>query len=274
MTAHVEFDVQDAVAWIRFARPEKLNAQSVEMLSAVTDLIYRCEADAAVRAVVFTGTGRGFTGGFDLAEIPLDEGDEAIHRHFRRASLYWHSAISGIIRLRKPVLAAVNGATVGGGVGLVLASDIAIASAEATFTPAWFSIGISIDTGSSCSLPSYIGWRRATEWVYTNRTIDAREALEWGLLNRVVPADALESEARRVAVQLANGPTRLYGLAKELFHRGRTESPETQYELEREGVIASVTAPEFAPRLRAFRDGARPSRGAALDLDGPGAIRR
>ncbi len=268
MTSGIDFETRDGVGWIRFDRPEKLNAQSVEMLSGLTDLIYRCESDRAIRAVVITGTGRGFSGGFDLGEIPLDEGEEAVHRHFRRASLYWHSTISGIIRLRKPVLAAVNGAAVGGGLGLVLAADLAVASEHATFTPAWFSIGISIDTGSSCSLPAYLGWRRATEWIYTNRTLSAAEALEWRLVNRVVAAPRFDGEVARIAVELADGPTHLFALAKQLFHRGRTESPETQYEFEREGVIASVTSPEFADRLRRFRDKERPSRSTSLDLDG------
>lgn len=270
MSEHIAFEVRDGVAWIRFRRPEKLNAQSLEMLRALTDMLYRCEVDREVRAVALTGSGRGFSGGFDLGEVPVDEGPEAIGQHFRRASLYWHAAVSAILRLPKPVLAGVNGVTVGGGLGVVLASDIAMASTEATFTPGWFGIGISIDTGSSALLPLHLGWRRATEWIYTNRTLSAAEALEWGLVNRVVPADRFAAELERVARELADGPTHLYALAKSLFQRGRTESPETQYEFEREGVVASVTRPEFADRLRRFRRKERRSSGLALDLDGRG----
>jgi 2-(1,2-epoxy-1,2-dihydrophenyl)acetyl-CoA isomerase len=262
----VELTIEDGVGTITINRPDKLNACSTEMLRSWTEHLYACEGSPAVKAVVITGRGKAFTAGFDLGEVPVDAGTEAIRGHFRNTSLYWHSVISAIVRIDKPVLAAVNGPTVGGGIGLVLASDLAIASTEATFTPAWFSIGISIDTATSCHLVSYIGMRRATEWIYTNRVLSAREALDWGLLNRVYPPGEYEREVRRVAAELAAGPTLLYGLAKSLFHRGRTETLETECEFEREGVLKSVTDPAFAERLRMFLQKQRPSKALSLDL--------
>ena len=262
----IDFDLRDGVGTITINRPDKLNACTREMLRTWTERLYECEGNPAVKAVVITGAGKGFTAGFDLGEVPVDRGTEAIRDHFRNTSLYWHSVISAIVRIEKPVLAAVNGPAVGGGIGLVLAADLAIASTQASFTPAWFSIGICIDTATSCHLVPYIGMRRATEWIYTNRTLSAAEALDWGLLNRVYPPGEYEKEVDRVARELAAGPTLLYGLAKSLFHRGRTESLETECEFEREGVLKSVTDPGFPPRLKMFRSKQRPSKSLSLDL--------
>ena len=265
-TGRIDFELRDGVGTITVNRPEKLNACTREMLRLWTERLYECEGDPAVKAVVITGAGKAFTAGFDLGEVPLERGTEAIRNHFRNTSLYWHSVISAIVRIDKPVLAAVNGPAVGGGIGLVLAADLAIASTGASFTPAWFSIGISIDTATSCHLVPYIGMRRATEWIYTNRTLSAAEALDWHLLNRVYPPGEYEKEIRRVARELAAGPTFLYGLAKSLFHRGRTETLETECEFEREGVLRSVTDPAFPPRLRMFLDKQKPSKSLSLDL--------
>lgn len=265
-TGRIELEVEDGIGKITINRPHKLNACTKEMLRAWTERLYECEGSRAVKAVVITGAGKAFTAGFDLGEVPLERGTEAIRDHFRNTSLYWHSVISAIVRIDKPVLAAVNGPAVGGGIGLVLAADLAIASTEASFTPAWFSIGICIDTATSCHLVPYIGMRRATEWIYTNRTLSASEALQWHLLNRVYPPGEYEKEVDRVARELAAGPTHLYGLAKALFHRGRTETLETECEFEREGVLRSVTDPAFASRLGMFLGKQRPSKSLSLNL--------
>jgi 2-(1,2-epoxy-1,2-dihydrophenyl)acetyl-CoA isomerase len=158
------------------------------------------------------------------------------------------------VRFPKPVVGAINGIAVGGGLGLVLACDMAIAGESATFLMSYHSIGLTPDGTTTYHLPRYIGLRRALEWVYTNRTLTAREAAEWGVVNRVVPDAELLAQSSALARDLARGPTPIIGRTKELFHGGWTESLETQAELEQQGIMWSVRQRWFQEAIREFQE--------------------
>lgn len=256
----IELDVSAGVASIRFHRPNQLNASSQQLLLETLDALHQIERREDVGAILVTGKGRGFNSGFDLKEIPLGEGDtDAIHEHFRITALYWHAMIHMLTRIKKPTLAAINGKVTGGGLGIVLACDVAVSVDSATFVPAWMSIGIANDTGTSYALARVVGFRRAMEWLLSNRTIDAQEALEWGLVNRVYAEPAFPGAVAEIAAGLAGGPTHLQAMVKERLHQGWSQSLEECTEYEVQNVMTSVRHPHFQQCLKQFLDKSRKS---------------
>jgi 2-(1,2-epoxy-1,2-dihydrophenyl)acetyl-CoA isomerase len=262
---HISVEQADGVATIRFIRPSKLNAASGQLLLETLEALYRLESDDSVGAIVLTGEGPVFSSGFDLEEVPMDSGSE-IQTHFRLKALYYHAVIHMLARIEKPTLAAVNGPAVGGGLGMSLACDMAVCTDRATFLPAWMSIGIANDASSSFYLPRVVGYRRAMEWLLTNRTLDASEAFEWGVVNRVIPEAEFQSRVDEIARQLAAAPTHLQGLVKNRIQEGSSQTLESCTEHEVQNVIASVGHPHFAERLALFRNKQMRSGEVAVDL--------
>lgn len=263
----VRFEVDDGVATLTLNRPESLNSASVQLLYTLTDRLFEIEARDDVGAVVLTGAGDAFCAGFDLSEIPLEDGQEAVHRHFRRAALYWHDMLPAIVRLNKPVIAAVNGTAIGGGLGMALSSDMAFASPAATFMPAFMAVGVGPDSTTTYHLPRILGLRKAIEWIYTNERIDADTAEEWDVVNRVVRDGDVYDAALDVARQLAEGPTVLYARTKHNMHMSFTESLETQTEWEKQGVLEGTYTEHFWESNRAFQEGGEPNT-ARIELPG------
>jgi 2-(1,2-epoxy-1,2-dihydrophenyl)acetyl-CoA isomerase len=160
--------------------------------------------------------------------------------------------VTQMVRLGKPTVAAVNGVAAGGGFSLAMACDLVLAQEGATFTSAYSRIGASPDGSLSYFLPRMIGVRRTLELVLTNRVLSAQEAQAWGLVTRVVPAAQLLAEARKLAEELAAGPTLAFGRARELIYGSVDHSLETQLELEARGIIASSRSEDFRGGTRAF----------------------
>jgi enoyl-CoA hydratase/carnithine racemase len=249
----ITVDVDGGAATITFRIPERANALGLVALQETFHALTACDGREDIGAVVLTGAGNdAFCSGFDLKEIPTDGGDAAIRDHFGEAALWWHQVLHRIIRLRKPVLAAVNGVAAGGGFGISLAADLAVCTQDARFICAWHSIGIANDTATSYSLARIVGLRRAMELLLTNRTVDAAEAREWGLVNRVYPPAVFAANVAAIAADLAAAPTHLQAMAKDRFHMGWRQSVEECTEFEIQNVIASVTHPHFRPQLERF----------------------
>jgi 2-(1,2-epoxy-1,2-dihydrophenyl)acetyl-CoA isomerase len=209
----VELAIADGVARIVLNRPEALNAWTPrlgeEMLTALT----RAADDPEVRAIVFTGAGRAFSAGADLkAGAELDEnGKPGVAKRLR--SVY-NPLILRVRTVPKPVIAAVNGPAVGIGCSLALASDLIVAAESAYFLMAFVNIGLGLDGGASAFLPARVGHARAFEIAYLGERIPAVTALEWGLVNRVVPDAELEARVSELAARLAAGPPGSYANIK------------------------------------------------------------
>lgn len=249
----IGFDIAARVATIVIRQPQVRNALDLESLQEVHDALQRADADDGVGAVVLTGQGDAFCAGFNLKRVPLGgAGAKEIEAHFRVLAMWWHQVVNLIPRMRKPVLAAVNGVAAGGGLGLSLVSDLAVAVDSARFVCAWHAIGIANDTATSYTLAKIVGFRRAMEMMLTNRTLGAREALEWGILNRVYPAAEFPQRVKDIATDLARVPTHLQAMAKERFHMGWRQSVEECSEFEIRNVLASVAHPHFKKTLEAF----------------------
>jgi 2-(1,2-epoxy-1,2-dihydrophenyl)acetyl-CoA isomerase len=255
MYEDVIYVAEEGVGILTINLPKVRNALTVRAMQEMLDALNRAEDDANIGAVMITGAGDAFCAGFHLREIPLQGEVDGIRDHFRVAALWWHQLLHKIVRLRLPVLAAVNGVAAGGGFGIALASDMAICSDTARFVCAWHTIGIANDTATSYSLTRIVGIRRAMELMLTNRTLGAAEAADWGIVNRVYPADRFRFAVKRIAADLAAAPTHLQVMAKTRFHEGWMQPIEECTEREIDNVLASVVDPHFPPRLKSFLQG-------------------
>ncbi|MFN2645375.1 MAG: enoyl-CoA hydratase/isomerase family protein [Burkholderiales bacterium] len=262
----IELQVKDGVATIRFNLPQYGNALHLKGVQETLEALHQAEADENVGAVVLTGRGKAFCSGFNLKEIPADRDIDKMSAHFRVLALWWHQVLHLITRIRKPVLAAVNGVAAGSGLGMTLCADMAVCKSSARFLPAWHTIGLANDATTSYSLVKIVGFRRAMEWMMTNRTVSAEEALEMQLVNRVYDEASFDRNVESIAKQLADGPTHLQAMAKEGFHTGWRRSIEEATEFEIQNVMQSVKHPYFAESLKKFLAGERKSSEAQVTL--------
>jgi 2-(1,2-epoxy-1,2-dihydrophenyl)acetyl-CoA isomerase len=212
----VNLTIAEGVATIELDRPQTLNAWNAQLGADITAVLDRCRSDAAVRAVLITGAGRGFSSGADLRELGggADSEEERPDAVYRQLTEVYHPIMTGIRELPKPVVAAVNGPAVGIGCSLALCCDLIVAAESSYFLLAFVNIGLVPDGGSSVWLPSRIGIARATELCMLGERLPAPQALEWGLINRVVPDASLREQAGALAAKLAAGPTLSYAGTK------------------------------------------------------------
>jgi 2-(1,2-epoxy-1,2-dihydrophenyl)acetyl-CoA isomerase len=245
------------VATLTLNRPEAYNAFNLAFGREIFQAVLEADDDPQVRCLLVTGAGKAFCAGGDVREFV--EHLPRIGSHTKELTTYLHGAVSRLCRTDKPVIVAVNGVAAGGGLSLVLAADLVLAAESARFTMAYSKIAATPDGSSSYFLPRLVGLRRAMELYFTNRTLSAREALEWGLVTRVVPDAELRPAAEALARELAQGPTRAFGAAKRLFHQATWESLETQMELEAQAIAASGRTEDFREGVTAFANKKTPS---------------
>jgi 2-(1,2-epoxy-1,2-dihydrophenyl)acetyl-CoA isomerase len=207
----VLLDVADGVATITFNRPDAMNSLDVATKKALLDAVRSVAADAAVRCVVLTGTGRAFCVGQDLKQHIEILQSESPDQLFRTVDEHYNPIVTALADTAKPVVAAVNGVAAGAGASLAFACDLRIVADTAGFNLAFAGVALSCDTGSSFTLQRLVGPAKAIELLYQPRTIKADEALALGLATRVVPAASLDSEVRALATSLAAGPTAAFG---------------------------------------------------------------
>jgi len=243
-----------AIAWLRLNRPQALNALDVPLACALADAFADLSQDrTGVRAVVLEGAGRAFCAGGDLACLRADPQPAA-----RALIEALHEAILHLDALALPVLACLHGTIAGAGVSLALACDLAIAADDAQFNLAYVNIGASCDGSSSWHLPRVVGLRRAMEIALLGETFDAPAALRLGLVNRIVPAAELASEAARLAQRLADGPTLALGAMKRLLRDAPQRALPQQLEAEQAAFLQCAATSDFRGALDAFAAKQRP----------------
>jgi 2-(1,2-epoxy-1,2-dihydrophenyl)acetyl-CoA isomerase len=249
-------DVADRVATITINRPHVKNSLDVQALSELFSALGSCEDRSDVGAVVLTGAGDAFCAGVNLKGYRLDDREE-LRAGFREVAMWWHQMLHRIVRIPKPVVAAVNGIAAGGGLGMALASDIAVCNEDATFFASWMANGVANDGGSSYTLTKIVGFRRAMELMLTNRTLTAKEAVEWQICNRMYKNEEFSANVVKIARQLADGPTHLQAYVKETLHEGWRRSLEECTEHECQNILTSLDHPYAAERLGEFKRGRR-----------------
>jgi 2-(1,2-epoxy-1,2-dihydrophenyl)acetyl-CoA isomerase len=244
------FEVKDGVGLIRLNRPDDGNAITLELAGEMLEVASRCDADPEVRAVVLTGSGKMFCAGGDLKAFAAQ--GENVSSYLKKVTQVFHAAISRFNWMDAPVVGAINGTAAGGGLSLALSTDIAIAAESAKFTVAYTKVGLPPDGSASYFLARLAGLRRAKEMVLLNPVLSARQALEWGLINKVVADDQVLPTALEIAQQLAKGPTLAFGEAKRLILSGATESLESQMERESRTIAAMAGNADGREGIAAF----------------------
>ena len=215
------YEVQDGVATVTFNRPEVLNALTFAIYAQLRELLETLRYDEAVRVLVLTGAGTAFCSGGDVHEIigALLAQDVRGHLEFTRMT---GAVVQAMRLLDKPIIAALNGTTAGAGAVIALASDLRIASEKARIAFLFSKVGLTgADMGAAHLLPQVVGSGRAMELLLFGDTIDAATAERYGLVNRVVPHEALLPTAQEWAARLASGPTLAYGMTKRMVHNER-----------------------------------------------------
>jgi 2-(1,2-epoxy-1,2-dihydrophenyl)acetyl-CoA isomerase len=257
MADEVLSDVKEGVQTLTLNQPKRLNALSVAMLQALEEAIRAAERDAKVRALVITGAGNGFSSGADLSEFSFTQGEDGQTRGPEVGDLLRQRVNPVITRLRsmeKPVLAAVNGVAAGAGMSLALACDIRFAAESARFSQAFVRIGLVPDAGSLYFLPRLVGPGKALEMAWTGDIVEAKEALELGIINKVVPDADLLSETQTLAARLARGPAHAIGLIKRAINQAHELRLDRVLELEAQYQTVAAREADFAEGVTAFKE--------------------
>jgi 2-(1,2-epoxy-1,2-dihydrophenyl)acetyl-CoA isomerase len=250
---HIVIDVRDAVGTITIDRRERFNSLDVETARDLRKAGLQMARDTSVRAVVLRGAGGVFCSGADLKDIR--NASPAFGDAFKAILEYIHSTISEIRRAPKPFLAAVDGMAAAGGFGLAMSCDLVVASDRAAFEWAYSKTGLTGAESSTFMLPRLIGLRRCFELLLLNPRLDAARALEFGLINTVVPPAAFDDEVRRIAQQLAAGPTEAFGIAKELLNQAAgMDRLDLHLDRELEQLARIANGSDFAEGIDAFFD--------------------
>ena len=243
----VLLEIREQVAYLTLARPEAANSMNLQFghdfLGAALAI-----GKSRARAVLLSGQGRHFCFGGDLKGM---EASDDIHAHLTELTTHLHAGMAHLASLDAPVIAAVNGTAAGGGLGLVLAADLAIAARSARFAPAYLGVGLTPDAGCTFLLPRAVGYKRAMEMLLTNRVLDAQQALDWGLVNDVVDDEALARTAGELAARLAAGPLAAHGRLKRLLAESESGF-ETHLGRESRAIAAQGSSAEGREGIAAF----------------------
>ena len=253
----VRSEVSGGVARIVLNRPTALNAWTRQLGEDLRASLEDAAADPAVRCVVITGAGRGFSSGADLKAGGEFSEDGVLQVEGQLRDVY-NPLISRVRRLEKPVIASVNGAAVGIGCSLALACDLVLAAESAYFLLSFVNIGLTVDGGASLTLPARVGHARAFEMAYLGERITAGQALEWGLVNEVVADDQLARRTEALAARLAKGPTGSFAAIKRTINARWYDGFEEVLELETTLQQQRAASADFREGLMAFLEKREP----------------
>ena len=255
----VLLDVEDSIFKITFNRPDKMNAFSREMIAEVSAALERAENDNQIRVVVITAAGTAFCAGADLDNLrSYYEGDSVNSKELDRFSQSLTKLGTTIESLSKPVIAAVNGYTLAGGLEFLNACDLVVCSERAKFGDQHTNVGLIGANGATQRLPRLIGIRKAKELLLTGDMISAHEAERLGLVNKVVPAEELDQAAKDLALKIASKSPAVSKAVKALVNEGMQVNLSTALELERLVVIRHHSTEDMREGVNAFLQKRKP----------------
>ena len=249
---HVNAETEAGIAWIRFNRPEKMNAIGALTRQQLGEAIKQAERDDAVRVVVLTGSGRAFSSGADVTEMVQGAGMRTPEDVGKVLRGEYMPMLQRLRTMPKPVIAAMNGPAVGIGASFALACDIRIATPETYLLEAFVNIGLAPDGGVSWLLPRLAGTGVAYEMFFSGRPLQAADAHRLGVINRIVPAERLDEEVRDLATQLAAQPRQAIAGAKRAVNHALTSTFEEAMEYESYLQESQAASPEFAEGVQNF----------------------
>jgi 2-(1,2-epoxy-1,2-dihydrophenyl)acetyl-CoA isomerase len=247
----VLFERDRAVAKLTLNRPTAANAIDMALARELMLAAITCDEDESIRCVLLTASaGRFFCAGGDIRSFVT--AGASIGSLLKEMTAYLHMALARFARMNKPLVVAVNGTAAGAGFSLALFGDVVLSVPTAQFTSAYSALGVSSDGGLSWMLPRLVGLRRAQELMMSNRLLSAQEAMDLGLITRVVGAEAFPAEALRVAQEFASGPTLAYGRIRNLLFRSSESSLESHLEQESRALAETSRSPHGQEGIAAF----------------------
>jgi 2-(1,2-epoxy-1,2-dihydrophenyl)acetyl-CoA isomerase len=254
MTDHIAFARDGAVAIVTLNRPDRLNALTDPMRDRISELFIEMASDDSVRVVILNAAGRGSCASGDVSGMGKFTAVSGRHR-LKSA----HRMILGIANIEKPVIAVVRGPVAGIGWSMALACDMVVASETAVFSQVFRNVGLVPDGGAIYFLRQVLGVLKAKELVYTARKLPAAEAMQLGLLTRLVADDRLDQEARALADEIATGPGFAFGIAKKMFKSMNTPTLESCLDAEAWAQGLALMTEDHAEGAQAFKDKRKPN---------------
>lgn len=256
METPIKATVCGEVAVLMLDRPKAFNAFDLDTITIMSDHLINLAVDETVKGVVITGEGKVFSAGGDLKWAnSWPQGPAAA---FHNLAARYHQVILEIRRMRKPVIAAINGMAAGGGFSLALACDFRIMGETAVLRQAYTSNGLSIDGGGTFSLPRIVGLARALEIAAFDKPISARQALQWGLVTKVAPDTKVLEQSMEMAEDLAARSLNSFGYSKQLITDSFDNELEHHLELERAALRFCAAHPDGQEGLTAFLEKRKP----------------
>ena len=257
MSETVLLHIENRVATLTLNRPGAMNALNLEMARALAHACQKVEQDKNVRCIVLRGAGGNFLAGGDVQSMKegLDKGDSSI---VDGIITHVHRVIEALRHAPAPVIGVVEGAVAGGGVSLIAACDLAIATDKAKFTLAYSRLGTNPDGGSTWFLPRIIGLRKTMELCLFSDRFDAKAALAMGLVNEVVPAAKLDAAVDRMVARVMAGSGEAAARTKQLLNESMQNSLTEQLAAEQNAFMAGVRSNDFAEGVNAFCDKRKP----------------
>lgn len=255
---HVRVERIDSVGRVVMDRPDRHNAMTPEMAEAIAAGLDGLATDDAIRCIVLTGAEHAYNTGADLGSLSGDASDEAAIDEIADPL---HESVRIMTTATKPVVTGINGIVAGGGLGLALASDVALMAESARIEYAYPKIGLSGDGGITWLLPKLLGLRRAQSFALLGEAFDAAEAVETGLVTEAVPEAEFDERLANLAGELAAGPTIAYGTIRQLFFESADRSLDDHLRSERDELTGLTKTDDYAHGVGTFFDDADPDFG-------------
>ncbi len=255
MNKSILVKIENSVAFITLNRPEVFNSFNREMALLLQSTLDECESNSEVRAIVLTGNGKAFCAGQDLKEVTTPELNPGFKKILEE---HYNPIITRIRNTNKPIIGAVNGVAAGAGANIALACDIVVASEKASFIQAFSKIGLVPDSGGTFFLPRLIGFQKASALMMLGDKVTAEEAEDLGMIFKVIPFEGFDTEVEKLALKLANMPTKALGYIKELLNKSMNNTLEEQLDLEGKLQIESAQSEDYSEGVNAFMEKRKP----------------
>jgi 2-(1,2-epoxy-1,2-dihydrophenyl)acetyl-CoA isomerase len=247
--------ISNSVYSIKLNRPDKFNSFNREMALQMQGALDEAQSDKTIRAVYITGEGKAFCAGQDLSEA-IDANGPGIEKIVTE---HYNPIILRIRKLEKPVICAVNGVAAGAGANIAFACDVIIAASSASFIQAFSKIGLIPDSGGTFIFPRLIGWQRASALMMLGDKVPAADALQMGMLYKVVDDAVLQDEAMKIAVTLSQMPTKGLAYTKQLLNESAFNSLEKQLESEGKLQVKAAATYDYNEGVKAFLEKRKPN---------------
>jgi len=248
--------IENNIAYIMLNRPEVFNSFNRDMALSLQSILDDCETNNNVRAIVLTGTGKAFCAGQDLNEVTSPELNPGFKKILEE---HYNPIITRIRNIEKPIIGAINGVAAGAGANIALACDVVVAHENVSFIQAFSLIGLIPDSAGTFFLPRLVGFQKASALAMLGDKVSAEEAERLGMIYKVLPFDSFEDEVNKLALKMANMPTRALALIKKSLNQSLTNNLEQQLALESKYQIEAAGTEDYTEGVAAFIEKRKPN---------------